>query len=196
MNDKRAILAVEDKLGEAVLLKILGSLGIEVSQSIGFRGKGYLQNKAQNLNHASLGFPVIMLTDQDLPEQCPPRLLQDWVKGTQHPNFFLRIAVMEIESWIMADRSGITDFLAIPLNRIPQDTDAILQPKEYLVSQARKSRKARIRKDIVPEPGATTKVGPGYNSRIGEFVYRDWDIDRACGVSNSLNRTVTRLRNL
>ena len=72
MNDKRAILAVEDKLGEVVLLKILGSLGVEVSQSIGFQGKGYLQNKAQNLNQASLGFPVIMLTDQDLPEQCPP----------------------------------------------------------------------------------------------------------------------------
>ena len=152
MNDKRAILAVEDKLGEAVLLKILGSLGIEVSQSIGFQGKGYLQNKAQNLNQASLGFPVIMLTDQDLPEQCPPRLLQDWVKGTQHPNFFLRIAVMEIESWIMADRSGITDFLAIPLNRIPQDTDAIPNPRNTLFPRHERVEKQGYGKTLSQNP--------------------------------------------
>ena len=196
MNGKRAILAVEDKLGEAVSLKILDRLGIEVSRSIGFKGKGYLKNKAQSLNQAAKGFPVIMLTDQDLPEQCPPNLLQAWVRGIQHPNFFLRIAVMEIESWIMADRSGIADFLSIPLNRIPGDTDAISQPKEHLVSLARMSRKTRLRKDIVPEPGATTKVGPGYNSCIGDFVDRDWDIDRACAVSSSLRRTLMRLRTL
>ena len=196
MNEKRAILAVEDRSGEAVSLKILDSLGIEVSQIIGLQGKGYLQNKAQSLNKTARGFPVIMLADQDLPEQCPPNLLQAWVRGTQHPNFFLRIAVMEIESWIMADRSGITDFPAIPPNRIPQDTDAIPQPKEFLVSLTRKSRKARLRKDIVPEPGASTKVGPGYNSCIGEFVYKGWDIDRTSAVSNSLNRTLTRLRSL
>lgn len=113
---------------------------------------------------------------------------------TAPPSFFLRIAVMEVESWIMADRKGAANFLSIPLNRIPLDTDALLHPKEFLVSLARSSNKARLRADLVPRPGATSKVGPGYNLRLGEFVRLHWSVERASQVSNSLKRTMARLR--
>ena len=176
MNEKRAILAVEDALGEAVSTRILTSLGIVVSLRLGLKGKNYLQSKAHSLNQTAKGFAVFMLTDQDSPHPCPPQLIQSWLRGTLHPHFFLRIAVMEVESWIMADRRGIANFLSIPLSRIPADTDAIPKPKEFLVSLARLSRKTQLRADIVPKPGATSKVGPGYNSRIGEFVRTHWNI--------------------
>ncbi len=193
MSERRAILAVEDKLSEAVSIKILEDLGIGVSQSLGLRGKGYLQKKAQSLNQTAKGFPVFMLTDQDSPNQCPPQLIQSWVKGEQNPKFFLRVAVMEVESWIMADRRGFADFLSIPLDRIPQDTDAIPQPKEFLVSLARLSKKTSLREEIVPKTGATSKVGPRYNSRLGEFVRINWNIGRATSSSISLKRTLVRL---
>ena len=196
MNEKRAVLAVEDALGEAVSRRILASLGITVSQCLGLKGKNYLQSKARGLNQAAKGFAVFMLTDQDSPDPCPPRLIHSWLRGTPHPRFFLRIAVMEVESWIMADRRGIARFLSIPLTRIPTDTDAIPKPKEFLVSLARLSKKTQLRADIVPKPGATSKVGPGYNSRIGEFVRTHWYIERASAVSNSLKRTLARLRAL
>jgi len=194
MSGKSAILAVEDVLSEAVSRRILTSLGIVVSQRLGLKGKGYLQNKADSLNRTARGFPVFMLADQDVPNPCPPRLIQSWIKGVQHPHFFLRIAVMEVESWIMADRRGVADLLAIPLSRIPGDTDTIPHPKEFLVSLARKSRKTGLREELVPRLGATSKVGPGYNSRLGEFIRSAWDIGRAGATSDSLRRTVDRLK--
>jgi len=64
MSGRSVILAVEDKLGEAVSTKILGGLGISISQRLGLKGKGYLQSKAPSLNQTAQGFPVFMLTDQ------------------------------------------------------------------------------------------------------------------------------------
>lgn len=194
MTQRSIILAVEDVLGEAVSIRILASLGIAVSQRLGLKGKGYLQKKSQNLNQTARGFAVFMLTDQDSPNQCPPQLIRSWIRGPRHPYFFLRIAVMEVESWIMADRKGIASFLSVPSSRIPLDTDVLAYPKEFLVSLAHSSNKARLRADLVPKPGATSKVGPGYNPRIGEFVRLHWDVERASQVSNSLKRTMARLR--
>lgn len=195
MNERTVILAVEDALSEAVSLRILMSLGITVGQRLGLRGKGYLQNKAQSLNRTARGLAVFMLADQDSRSQCPPQLIASWIKGPRHPHFLLRVAVMEIESWVMADRRGIARFLAIPSNKIPNDTDALPRPKEFLVGLARSSRKTRLRADMVPEPGAASSVGPGYNSRLAEFVRKDWNIKGASAVSQSLNRTLARLRN-
>ena len=194
MSGESIILAVEDALGAAVSIRILTSLGIAVSQRLGLKGKSYLQNKADSLNRTARGFPVFMLADQDAPNPCPPQLIQSWIKGIQHPHFFLRVAVMEVESWIMADRRGVADLLAIPLSRIPRDTDTIPHPKELLVALARRSRKTGLREELVPRPGATSTVGPAYNSRLGEFVRSDWNIQRASAASNSLKRTLDRLR--
>ena len=173
MTQRSIILAVEDVLGEAVSVRILANLGIAVTQRLGLKGKGYLREKAQSLNQTARGFAVFMLTDRDSPNPCPPQLVRSWIKGPRHPHFFLRVAVMEVESWMMADREGMAGFLSVPLNRIPLDTDALTHPKEFLVSLARSSNKARLRADLVPKPGATSKVGPGYNPRLGEenFLY-------------------------
>jgi hypothetical protein len=195
MSIRNVILAVEDQLSADVSTKILHELGITISQSLGWRGKGYLQNKAPDLNQTAQGFSVFMLVDQDSPNQCPPQLIQSWIKGRQNLNFFLRVAVMEVESWIMADRIGFADFLSIPLNRIPEHTDDIPQPKEFLVSLARSSRKKNLRYELVPQPKATSVVGPLYNSRLGEFVRLYWDVQKAASASHSLERTLARLRN-
>lgn len=190
MTQRNVILAVEDVLGEAVSTRILASQGIAVSQQLGLKGKGYLQQKAQSLNQTARGFAVFMLADQDSPDPCPPQLIRSWIKGPRNPHFFLRIAVMEVESWIMADRTGIASFLSVPLNRVPLDTDALTHPKEFLVSLARMSHRTRLRADLVPKPGATRKVGPGYNVRLGEFVRMHWDVERASQTSNTLKRTL------
>ena len=195
MSKRTVILAIEDRLSEAVCERILESRGINVSQRIGFKGKDYLKNKVNSLNQTAQGFPVFMLTDLDSPESCPPRLIQSWIKRNQNPQFFLRVAVMEVESWILADRQGIANFLTIPKYRIPQNTDVIPQPKEFLVSLARLSRRRRVLEEIVPAPGATSQVGPEYNSRLVHFVHNRWNIEVAALISKSLNRTLARLSN-
>jgi hypothetical protein len=63
MSRRNVILAVEDRLSEAVSTKILDSFGMDISLCLGLRGKGYLQSKAPSLNETAKGFPVFMLTD-------------------------------------------------------------------------------------------------------------------------------------
>ena len=198
MSLNSVILTVEDRLSDAISTKILESFGIEIVQRIGFKGNSYLKQKAPNLNRTARGpYDVFMLTDLDSPQNCPPQLIQSWISVPLNSGFFLRVAVMEIESWIMADRSALAKFLSIPVNRIPSNTDDIDNPKEFLVSLARRSNRRRLRDQLVPAQGATTaRVGPEYNSRFSEFVQIHWDLERAAVASPSLERTLNRIRSV
>ena len=187
------ILAVEDGLSEVISTKILKSFGIEVMVVLGNNGNGYLRKKSPELNKSANGMDIFLLTDLDSPENCPPELIHSWIRAPLNPRFFFRVAVMEVESWLMADRTGVANFLSIPVNRIPLNTDNIPNPKEFLVSLARRSKKRRLRDELVPEPGAKIPVGYGYNTRLMEFIREHWNLERAATISPSLKRTLDRL---
>ena len=170
MNLNNVILAVEDRLSDAVATKILGKFGVEIVERIGSQGKSHLERKTPEFNRAANSLTVFMLTDLDTPRECPPGLIRSWIKGPINPRFFFRVAVMEVESWVMADRMGFAAFLSIPLHRIPSPTDNILNPKEFLLSLARRSKKKTVREALVPAQGATLSVGNEYNTLLSEFV--------------------------
>lgn len=197
MSLNSVILAVEDALSNAVSTKILKHFGIEIVQRIPntYQGNSYLQRRAHELNRSAAGPPYIfMFTDLDSPQNCPPQLIQSWIRAPLNSGFFLRVVVMEVESWIMADRNAVAEFLSIPVHRIPSNTDNIDNPKEFLVSLARRSNRQRLQDQLVPAPRATTaKVGPQYNSRFSEFVQTHWDLERAAVASPSLKRTLDRI---
>ncbi len=113
------ILAVEDELGEAISTKILNSFDVKITVILREGGNLYLREKAPELNKSANGMDIFLLTDLDSPENCPPELIRSWVKGPLNPRFFFRVAVMEVESWLMADRAGFANFLSIPIHRIP-----------------------------------------------------------------------------
>ena len=194
MGLDNVILVVEDRLSDAVATKILQHFDIEIVQRVIYEGNSYLQRKAQNYNHAAHEeCGIFMLTDLDSSKICPPTLIQSWVKGRLNRWFFLRVAVMEVESWIMADRQAVSEFLAIPTNRIPQNTDEIASPKEFLVSLARRSKNTRLRGALVPaQNDKSIKTGNEYNPQLSQFVRDHWDIGRAATVSPSLKRTLDR----
>ena len=197
MSLKSVILAVEDSLSDAVSTKILRHFGIRIHVRIPntYRGNTYLRRRAPELNRSAKGPSyVFMFTDLDSPRSCAPELIQSWVNAPLNPGFFLRVAVMEIESWIMADRDAMAAFLSIPVDRIPGTPDDIPNPKEFLVSLARGSRKKSLREQLVPPKRAVTaRVGPEYNSSLGQFVRDDWSLERAAEVSPSLKRTLNRI---
>ena len=115
MKSNGVLLAVEDKLSDAVATKILKKHGFKIVKRIGFRGNDYLRQKAKGLNqNARKPHNVFMLTDLDSPKICPPELIQSWIQGSLNLGFFLRVAVMEVESWVMADQSAFAEFLRIP----------------------------------------------------------------------------------
>lgn len=190
------LVAIEDALSEAVVRKTFAAVYEEspITLFLGLRGNSYLRKKADSFNQTSKGSPVFLLTDQDDSNSCPPSLIESWLKGPRHPNFLFRVAVMEVESWVMADRESFAKFLSIPQERIPINTDSIPRPKEFLVSLARLSSSSRLREDLVPMPGATSKVGPAYNPQLTAYVARSWNPEAAAVVSGSLRRTLRRLR--
>lgn len=72
--------------------------------------------------------------------------------------------------------------------------DDILDPKQFLLNNAKKSRKRRLKEDIVPRVGSTAKIGPNYNARLSDFVRNSWDVHRAIKCSESLNRAFRKLQ--
>jgi len=190
------IVAVEDVLSEVVVRKLVSRVRPDLTISVVMRknGRGYIQNRARDLNRTARSVPVLILADLDRPEPCPADLIREWLAAPPAANLLFRVAVMEVESWIMADREVFAGFLGVPSHRIPVDTDTIAQPKELIISLARKSRRKDIREDLVPAPGGTAAIGPGFNPRLGDFVTTQWDADRAAASSSSLQRASERLR--
>ena len=76
MNLNNVILAVEDRLSDAVATKILEKFDVKIVKRIGYQGKSDLQRKALELNRAANGITIFMLTDLDSPRDCPPRLIR------------------------------------------------------------------------------------------------------------------------
>jgi hypothetical protein len=192
-RERAAILAVEDVVSQAVGAVVCAACGIEVANVVGLRGKGYLKAKADGLNRAAAGFPVIMLVDQDRTADCPPTLLSVWFSVPLTPSFHFCVSVMEVESWLLADRAAISSFLGVHPTKVPDRPDRLPSPKETIVSLARKSRRKTIRQDLVPADGSTAAVGPLYNPRLVDWVTGCWCPRRAAKNSESLARTLLKL---
>lgn len=194
MSDIFMTIAVEDALSEAVAKKILmqSDKNYHVANCLGKRGFGYLKNKMRAFNNASRALPFFVLTDQD--NGCPPEKINDWLDFEPHPNFIFRIAVMEIESWVMADREAISNFLSISVDNFPHNMDEIADPKRFLIAKTKKSRKRSLREDIIPASGSTAQIGPNYNARLADFIRKDWDVYRAIKCSESLGKAFKKIQ--
>jgi hypothetical protein len=192
------ILVTEDLPSEALAQRILAYVDPDANfNSIGRRGVGYVQSKLRSLNQAAAGMRIVVIADRDSVQKCPIEMTRAWLGGApRHPNLVVRMAEMESESWIMADREGISSFLEVPLNRVPQFPDSLIDPKQELVNIARLSRSRNIRDQMCPAAVAQSIVGPAYNSVVEHFIRSSWRPARAIGNSPSLRRAQLRIREL
>lgn len=188
------LLVVEDTLSGFVLRKLVEEFGNGLSvhsvQLMG--GFGKIQTGIQRFKNASNVTPHIVLTDLDM-RDCAPRLLEDWSVDSVTNNMLFRIAVREVEAWLLADREGIAQFLNLPLAKIPQHPDFENDPKQTFINLVRRCKKRRLVEELVPPIGSSASIGPLYNTRLGEFVREGWNINRAAVNSDSLSRTVLRI---
>jgi hypothetical protein len=145
-------------------------------------------------NLAAKGTPFLVLTDLDQ-AACPPELIGQWLTMSKHPNLIFRIAVREVEAWLLADRKGFAGFSRIPIDIIPANSEGIINPKEKLIELVKQSPLADLRTDIVPREGTTAKIGPNYNGRLVNFVNSKWDINTAQKNSISLLKAIKALEN-
>lgn len=171
-------LAVEGPLDEQVLRQLISQSGkpIVVGVCYGNRGKDYLRHNVKRFNVAARHAPFIVLTDLDN-DDCAPGLVKRLLPEKCSRNLLLRVAVHEIEAWLLADRKRMAEFLGVSAAKIPTRADDCEDPKTLLVNLARKSRRRDIRDDLVPAHLSTTKVGKNYVGRLALFVTTKWRVD-------------------
>lgn len=182
----------------AIARRLITHAGAEPGLERPAHGKHKLDPLLQKYrNAAEHGTPWLILRDLDRDSPCAPELLQRLGVRPAN-NFCMRIAVREVESWILADRPGLADFLRVPMARVNTDPEALPNPKRYIIDLARSSRSRDIRDALVPHEGTGQEQGPEYASQIAGFAETQWNVARAIsdGAAASLIKVDIRLREL
>ena len=198
-------IAVEDDLSDAVARRLLNHVrrGFQVRARYPLpalphlhpelSGYGYLRVNVQAFNAAAAKTPHLLLTDLDV-AACAPELIQEWLGGAAHPNFIIRVAIREVEAWLLADAKNMADFLGLSPGDIPADVESVAQAKEEIVRLARLSPDAEIQNNLVPRPGSTATTGRLFNRSLIGYVQNLWDINDAAANADSLARALRALR--
>ena len=192
-------LAVEDDLSEWVARRALSTRPSDYAIGAVFSrgGFGYLKKQAPAFNNAAKGCPFLLLTDLDRCP-CPPQLIEEWLGRPKHPHLLLRVAVREVESWLLGDPEGFSSFLGL---RAPFDLDnpeTLDDPKQELLKLAIKSPRRTIREALTWKDEATGRLsqGPDYNAPLAMFVTNDWNIDVARKRCRSLDHLFLALERI
>ncbi len=185
----------EDALSCALgsrLVRVLGA-PFELQRAIDAGGITKLLEALPRYAQLARRSPVLCLGDTE--GKCPADLVERHRPRTAPKSFLLRFAVRMSESWVLADRRGLSDFMAVPLGRIPEQPDSIQHAKRAVVQLARQSKKPLLRREMVSQE-KPDRAGTGYNLHLCDFVNRRWNVEAARSVSPSLDRTLRRVMEL
>lgn len=191
MSDQTGIfLVTEDDLSHSVMFKIITEKAphLVVERSLVTGGCGNIKNKVMQFNNACKYIPHVILTDLDA-IVCPLKLMNDW-NIRSNSELIFRIAIKEVESWLLADREGFAKFLDIPTNKLPQQPEECENPKRELINL---SRNSKFGLEIAPQKGSRAIQGYNYNGCLVCYVQNNWSIDAAMEYSPSLERAVKSL---
>ncbi len=190
-------IATEDELSEAIALRIvLDFPALEVGLCLRQGGNGYLRFRMGKFHEMAHRGPVLVITDLDT-NICPVALRKTWLRRLpQPPGLLLRVAVREIEAWLLADHDAVVTLLGKQAERrLPEDPDRTPDPKNLLLDLAKRAP-GDVRLDLLAEAGAIARQGLGYNHRLCDLVRSSWRPERAAERSPSLRRTILRIGEL
>lgn len=186
-------LVFEDELSGSCMVRLINCFDGKYLISDMFNGGGcdYIKTNIKGFYNASKGCPFFVLTDLD-DYKCPVSLINDWIKYPKRLGFIFRVAVREVEAWLLADIDGFAEFTGVSISFFPQNPELEKDPKRKLIEIVKRSRKRSLKEDILPL-NQNAVVGPNYNGKLMEFVQGEWDIKRAIIRSNSLGRAYKSL---
>ena len=137
---------------------------------------------------AGRGQCVVVFVDLDT-ASCAPILLRKWFSEKLPEPLIFRVAVHEIESWVMADHSNLARFLKIPIANFPQQPDELPDPKQSLLKIIRQKGRKGWHQEMLPQ-GRTASIGPRYNEKICAFIEKNWNPVQAARNSESLAKAI------
>jgi hypothetical protein len=187
--------AVEGDVDEVVARRLIREVGAAPGTVYGKHGKPALRARINGYNNAARHTPWLVLVDLDRDADCAPPLRQDWLPNPA-PRLCFRIAVRQIEAWLMADAQALADHLRVTHRAIPAAPEDLDNPKSVMVNLARRSRRRDIRTDMVPREGSGRAVGPAYTSHLIEYAEKHWRPEVAAHRSDSLRRAIACLTRL
>jgi len=185
--------AVEGLVDETVVRRLIAYAGGHPGPVYGKNGKPALRDKINGYNHAARHTPWVVLVDLNSDADCAPLLRHDWLP-TPAPQLCFRVAVRQVEAWLMADAETLAAYLGVMPRRIPVAPETLPNAKVEMVNIARRSRRSAIRQDMVPRQGSGRAVGPAYTSRMIEYAERHWRPKVAAQHADSLRRAIDCLR--
>lgn len=187
--------AVEGLVDEVVVRRVIEYSGGIPGPVHGKRGKAHLRLKLRGYNNAASFSPWVVVFDLNHDAQCAPPLVAALLPEPA-PNMCVRIAVREVESWLLADRRRFASFLGVAADQTPTYPEQLSDPKATVVQLASRSSRRDLREDMIPRPGSGRAVGVGYVGRIIEFVQTKWRPDVAAESAESLHRCLNRVSDL
>lgn len=186
-------IATEDALSEAVALRLISEVKTPhyVTHTLGGKGFGYLRSKMDSWCQMAQHQVMLVLTDLDR-AGCLLEFRDQWLGDHATPDSLLfRIAVKEVESWVLADHMAIRDLIG-PKGILPTAPDQLPDPKTALLRLAQLASRD-VRDDLVRTTNGNVRQGLGYNARLVNWVNTTWCPLRAAERSPSLRRARKRL---
>lgn len=154
-------------------------------------GSGQIEKRLRSFNRAAEHEPFVVILDLD-DRLCAAGYRNALLPDGPRRYMVFRIAVREVESWLLADRVGIAAYLGVKTSVVPAEPDQLDDPRRALFDLVRRSRRRLIRESILPiDP--TARIGPDHNGALMGMVNEHWSSDRAVERSPSLRRAVDAL---
>jgi hypothetical protein len=186
--------AVEGLTDAPVAEKLILHVGRVPRVIVAGGGKSAVDDRLRRWARSGNPRPILALRDWDRNDRvdCVPELLR-LVFGQLPvpPTMVVRIAVRAVESWLMADLDGATDYFGT--SRFPPQPDELVDPKQAFVKACQRSRERAIREGVVPRSGSGRSVGDLYEAILIDFARNVWSVERARLNSPSLDRALERL---
>lgn len=188
-------LVVEGTTDAAVARRLLVEAGLQTGSEYVKSGKHALDQGLRGFNEAARFSHWLVLRDLDQDAPCAPQLRQRLLPRPA-AGMRLHLPVRAVEAWLLADAEAIGAFLAVASRRVPADPESISHPQRALVDLARTSGRRGVREALVPAPGTTASVGPGYAAYLINYAASRWRPAVAARRSDSLARLRKHLRAL
>lgn len=190
-------LVVEGDTDLPVARKLAADADLPVWTEIDSGGKGQLDAHYEGYNRAANGSPWLVIRDLDVDATCPGEFVGRLRRGSPpSPWMCFRLAVREIEAWLLADHVGAAGYFGFRESSVPANPDDEDDPTLTLLDLVRRAGKARLKGAMPRRPGGSAVVGPLYEATIIDFGTNHWDLGRAARRSPSLRRARQRLGRL
>jgi len=174
--------------------KLVAEAGFPVTSEVDARGKSAIDRDLAKYNAMARAMPLLVVRDLDDDAPCGGTFVAN-LRWKPSPWIRFRLAVRELESWVLADAPGLSRFIGVDEKWLPEDPDAEVDPTRSLLTIAERCP-ARIRRRLLPEKGSLALVGPLYEATLIEFGELRWSAARASKRSASLRRARASLRTL